>query len=82
MKIKTTFERRTHTSMGFQINGEFSSLESAMANSEHSAQVTWEDIENNNIKEYTEVNEYRDDENWNDFYFIADHSLIIKQIWD
>lgn len=51
--------------------GSFNSLEEAHKHLEHENQVTWEDLEEMNpCPRYSVIWHFRDDEHYNDLYFI------------
>lgn len=81
MKIKNTYEVRIYKGSEYTHKGEHRTLEEAIKylDLKHTEQCTWDDIEiglidKGIVPEYSVVFHYRDDEHYNDMYFIAPES--------
>lgn len=73
MKTTNTYEVRIYTGNKYVLQGEFQTIEEADKHkySEHTEQCAWEDIEDGKHKgSYSVIFHYRDDEHYNDLYFI------------
>lgn len=82
MKTKDEYEVRDyHLRGGYASKGTFTDLSEAAKNAKYNQkQVTWEDLENKKqCPEYSVIFHYRDDEHYNDLYFIRTVTLPRKK---